>query len=91
MGRARRYEPAVSSPDLEALLRAPDSPDTAARVQAWASANPLILFDIAGAIAQDGQWPVAAVTQAAQAASGTILTAPPAELRAAIEPMLMGR
>ena len=52
VGRARRYEPAVSSPDLEALLRAPDSPDTAARVQAWASANPLILFDIAGAIAE---------------------------------------
>lgn len=91
MGRARRYVPPVTSPDLEALLRAPDSPDTADRVRAWAAANPLILFDIAGAIAQDGQWPAPAVTQAAQEASGRILTTQPAELRAAIEPMLMGR
>ena len=82
----------MSTADPKDLLRAPDSEDTAARVQAWATANPLILFDIAGAIAHEGgQWPAAAVTDAATAVSSAITSVAPEDLRVAIEPMLMGR
>ncbi|MBK9035309.1 MAG: HD domain-containing protein [Myxococcales bacterium] len=78
--------------DPQDILRAPDGPETGARVRAWAEANPLILFDIASAIATEGgHWPAPAVTAAAQEASSTILSAPADQLRAAIEPMLMGR
>ena len=81
----------MTSPELHALLHAPDSPDTAARVRAWAEANPLILFDIAAAISEDGGAPPEAVTRAAQDTARGILSTSPEDLRIAIEPMLMGR
>lgn len=82
----------ASALDPQELLRAPDGPETGARVKAWAEANPLILWDIASAIAHGGgAWPARAVTEAATATAGLIESATPGDLRAAIEPMLMGR
>ena|GEM_PF-673112 len=82
----------MSTPDLQELLRAPDDAETGTRVRAWAEANPLILWDIATAIAQgNGDLPAHAVTDAAGETAGLVETCDPAQLRAAIEPMLMGR
>ncbi|MCL4224336.1 MAG: HD domain-containing protein [Myxococcales bacterium] len=80
------------SAEVQGLLRLPNNADTAARVQAWAEANPVVLFDIATAIATgDGVWPAEAVTRTAHDAVGLVERAAPADVRAAIGEMLMGR
>lgn len=82
----------MSTSDLQDLMRAPDGAETGARVRAWAEANPLILWDISSAIAHGGgHWPAEAVTEAARATAPLLDGCDPASLRAAIEPMLMGR
>ncbi len=82
----------MSTPDLLDLLRAPDTVETGVRVRAWAEANPLILWDISSAIANHGgEWPARAVTDAAGETAALIDSVAAADLRAAIEPMLMGR
>lgn len=74
------------------LLHAPDNADTGARVRAWAEANPLILWDVATAIAHGGgDLPPAAVTDAAGDTAALVARCSPFDLRVAIEPMLMGR
>ncbi len=81
-----------SSADASAILRYPHSPDTAARVRAWSEASPILLVDIAGAIASGGgEWPAEAVTEAAQGTVEGLRTVPPAEVRVALEAMLVGR
>jgi poly(A) polymerase len=78
--------------DTSEILRLSDTPDTHARVQAWTAANPVVLFDIATAIAcGDGRWPAEAVTRAAQEMAQSVRDASPADVRAAIGEMLMGR
>lgn len=78
--------------DASEILRMSDTPDTAARVQAWSAANPVLLFDIATAISRgDGRWPADAVTRAAQEMADSARDASPADVRAAIGEMLMGR
>jgi poly(A) polymerase len=82
----------VSTEEAKDLLRAPDDADTRSRVTAWAEANPLILFDIAAAISDaGGSWPAEAVTRAAQETAGGVKAAAPADVRAAFEPLLLGR
>ncbi len=82
----------TSTVDASGILRLPDTVDTGDRVRAWTDANPVVLFDIATAIAQgDGTWPAEAVTQAAQERSGAVREARPADVVAAIGEMLMGR
>jgi poly(A) polymerase len=83
---------APSANEASGILRLSDSPDTAARVQVWTAANPVLLFDVATAIAcGDGAWPADAVTRTAQEMADTVRDASPADVRAAITAMLMGR
>jgi len=79
--------------DASSLLRYPNNAETQAQVRAWAEASPVLLFDVAGAIAHsdDGAWPAEAVTRAAQETAAGMREAPPDAVRAAIENMLMGR
>ncbi|HUQ04947.1 MAG TPA: HD domain-containing protein [Kofleriaceae bacterium] len=78
--------------DASEILRLSDTPDTSARVQAWVAANPVLLFDIATAIScGDGQWPAEAVTRTAHEMADSVRAASPADVRAAIGEMLMGR
>jgi poly(A) polymerase len=77
-------------PDASAILRYPNTPDTAARVRAWSEASPILLLDIATAIAEGGAAPADAVTDAAREVAEQLRTAPPAEVRSALEPMLLG-
>jgi poly(A) polymerase len=78
--------------DASGLLRLPNNSDTADRVRAWTAANPVVLFDIATAIATgDGGWPAEAVTRVAQESMELVRAAPGREVRAAIGEMLMGR
>jgi poly(A) polymerase len=78
--------------EASGILRLSDTPDTAARVQAWTAANPVLLFDVATAIScGDGAWPADAVTRAAQDMADSVRDASPADVRAAIGEMLMGR
>ena len=74
-----------------AILRMPDSPDSRARIHAWSEANPLLLVDIAAAIAATGELPPEAVTAAAADTSSGIVQAPPEQLRTALEAMILGR
>jgi len=81
-----------SANDASEILRLSDTPDTAERVRAWSAANPVVLFDIAAAIAcGDGAWPAEAVTRAAQEMADAVRDASPADVRAAVGEMLMGR
>jgi poly(A) polymerase len=73
------------------ILRLPDSQDTRARIHAWAEANPVLLLDIAAAIARSGQLPPEAVTAAAADAAAGITRAPPDVVRDALEAALLGR
>ena len=79
--------------DASSLLRYPNNTDTEARVRAWAEASPVLLLDIAGAIAHSdgGEWPAEAVTRAAQDTVQIVRSADEAAVRAAIEHVLMGR
>jgi poly(A) polymerase len=79
--------------DASSLLRYPNNADTSDRVRAWAEASPILLLDIAAAIAHsdDGAWPAEAVTRAAQEIAPAVRTADDAAVRAAIEQTLMGR
>ena len=77
--------------DASGILRMPDTPDTRARIHAWAEANPVLLLDVAAAIAQTGQVPVDAVTAAAADTAAAITQAPPAVVRDALEAALMAR
>jgi poly(A) polymerase len=85
----------MSSPavDTASLLTYPNNADTAARVRAWVEASPVLLLDIAGAIAHsdEGIWPAEVVTQVAQDGAPAIRTADEVAVRAAIEHLLMGR
>jgi poly(A) polymerase len=74
-----------------AILRMPDNPDTRARIHAWAEANPVLLLDIAAAVATTGERPPDAVTAAAADTSAGITSAAPEDVRAALESALMGR
>ncbi|HVV86450.1 MAG TPA: HD domain-containing protein [Kofleriaceae bacterium] len=74
-----------------AILRLSDSPDTRARIHAWAEANPVLLLDIAGAIGVDGELPPEAVTAAAADTAAAIAGAGPVEVRQALEGALLGR
>ena len=74
-----------------AILRMPDTSDTRSRIQAWAEANPVLLLDIAAAIALTGEVPCDAVTAAAADTSAAIVRAAPEEVRVAVEASLMAR
>jgi len=62
------------------------------RMRGLVEADPVVLLEIAGAIAnQDGHWPADRVTDLAAANAGRLADADPARLRGALESMLMGR
>ena len=81
----------MSSVETSAILRYPNTADTEARVRAWSEASPVLLIDLAGAIADGGDWPADAVCQAAHDTCEAIRTAPADQVRAAVEHMLLGR
>lgn len=74
-----------------AIVRMPDNADTRARIHAWAEANPVLLLDIAAAVAETGELPAEAVTAAAADTSAGIVRAPSADVRDAVEAVIMGR
>lgn len=82
-----------SANDASSLLTYPNNTDTADRVKAWAEASPVILLDIAAAIAhsEEGAWPAEAVTTAAQETVHAVRNADTTLVRAAVEHLLMGR
>jgi poly(A) polymerase len=66
--------------------------EVVARVRGLVEADPIVLIEIAGAIAnEDGRWPNAGVTELGAAHAQRLLDVDKARLRAAIEQMLMGR
>ena len=82
----------MSTADASALLRYPNNAETRARVRAWAEASPILLLDLASAIANGGgDWPSDAVTTAAQDTAEALRQAPADQVRAAVEEMLLGR
>ena len=81
----------AASFEPSAILRMPDSPDTRARVHAWAEANPALLLDIAAAIAGTGELPPDAVTAAAADTVAGITRVAPGDVHDAIEAALLGR
>ena len=77
--------------DPSAILRMPDTADTRSRIHAWSEASPVVLLDIAAAIAGSGQLPAEAVTAAAADTAGGIVRAEPGDVRQAVEAALLGR
>lgn len=69
-----------------------DTPPAAERVRGLVEADPVVLLEIAGAIANDeGRWPANSVTDLAGEHARRLADADQGRLRAAIEQMLMGR
>ena len=66
--------------------------DTADRVRGLVEADPVIVLEIAGAIANEaGRWPPDQVTDVCAEHAVRLADAPPARLRGALEHVLMGR
>ena len=63
----------------------------AERVRGLVEADPVVLVEIAGAIAEHGRLPPDAMTAVAQDHAARLAEADPARLRVALEQMLMGR
>ncbi|HSD88066.1 MAG TPA: metal-dependent phosphohydrolase, partial [Kofleriaceae bacterium] len=65
----------------------------AERMRGLVEADPVVILEIAGAIANDGEgrWPPDDVTDAAGDHSGKLADADPVRLRVAMEHLLMGR
>jgi poly(A) polymerase len=64
---------------------------TADRVRALVESDPIVLVEIAGAIADSGRTPPDAITEVAQQHAGRLADADSARLRVAIEHAIMGR
>src|SRR5580698_8685235 len=61
------------------------------RVRELVERDPVVLVEIAGAIAESGRTPPDAITELSQQHAPRILAADPAKTRAAVEFLLMGR
>ena len=77
--------------DRDVFLALPETVDTTARMRAFFEADPVALVEVAAAASEAGRTPVDAVTRAARDAVGTLASADPRRLRAAVEAMLVGR
>ncbi len=74
------------------VLAMPDDADTSARVRAAVETDPLVLLTIATEIAEGrGTWPPDAVSRAAADEAARLATVEPGQVRAGLEPVLMGR
>src|SRR5438094_7223423 len=61
------------------------------RMRGLIEADPVVLLEIAGAIANEGRWPADRVTDVAGQHAHRLADADKARLRAALEQMIMGR
>lgn len=69
----------------------PDTQTVADRIRGLVEVDPVVVLEIAGAIAEEGRRPPDAVTDVAREHSGRLADADKARLRLAMEAVLMGR